>query len=245
MELKIMTFNIRHGKGTDKKLDLQRIIKVLMDSDADIIGLNEVDKQFSKRSEFMDQSETIAGALEMEYVFGPAITMKSEREDKCRQYGSAILTRFPILKSTNHPFDFLPGIVEDRALLEVLIEVGSKAVAVYTTHLSLAPFLHGRQTEFIVAHVTKKNRPAILMGDWNMKPYSSSWRSVTEQLNDTWFEQHGDKKDGHTYPSKRPRMKLDYIFTNGFFEVIDAKVIKENKKASDHLPLFTTLKFND
>ncbi|WP_221566831.1 endonuclease/exonuclease/phosphatase family protein [Alkalihalobacillus sp. TS-13] len=245
MELKIMTYNIRHGKGTDKKLDIHRIIKVLMDSDADIIGLNEVDKQFSKRSEFMDQAESIASALEMAYVFGPAITMKSGGEGECRRYGSAILTRFPILKSTNHPFDFLPGIVEDRALLEVLIEIESKTVAVYTTHLSLAPFLHGRQTDFIIDHVTKKNIPTIIMGDWNMKPFSSSWRSVTEQLNDTWFEQHGDKELGHTYPSKKPRMKLDYIFTNEFFQVKDAKVLKENKKASDHLPLCTTLKFNE
>ncbi len=225
----------------DKKHDLQRISHVLKHSNADIIGLNEVDKEFSKRSEFVDQAEWIAKDLNMGYVFGPSITMEGNEEGGIRQYGSAILTRFPIKKSDNYPFDFLPRIVEDRALLKVIAEIENHEVAIYITHLSFAPFLHTKQTEFILKQVTQDLKPSIIMGDWNMKPYSSSWRLVTEQLKDTW-EEHGNGSPGYTYPSKRPRMKLDYIFTNDFFEVVEANVVKTNRKASDHLPLSTTLK---
>ncbi|WP_257349705.1 endonuclease/exonuclease/phosphatase family protein [Pseudalkalibacillus decolorationis] len=242
MDLKILTFNIHHGKGMDKKLDLKRISQIIDESNADIIGLNEVDKQFSKRSEYMDQAEWIANKLKMDYVFGPAITMEGKRKDDIRQYGSTILTRFPILDSENHPFDFLPSIIEDRSLLEVTLEIDKQEVAVYVTHLSLAPFLHGKQTEFILKQVNKQKTPSIIMGDWNMKPYSSSWRLITKQLKDTWVE-HQTKGDcGYTYPSNRPRMKLDYIFTNKEFEVINSKVLIHEKEASDHLPLLTTLK---
>lgn len=39
-----MTFNIHHGKGMDHKADLYRIAEVIEKSDADMIGLNEVDQ---------------------------------------------------------------------------------------------------------------------------------------------------------------------------------------------------------
>jgi endonuclease/exonuclease/phosphatase family metal-dependent hydrolase len=41
-----MTFNIRHGKGMDKRENLERIAKVINKNSVDIIGLNEVDKHF-------------------------------------------------------------------------------------------------------------------------------------------------------------------------------------------------------
>ncbi|WP_408007688.1 endonuclease/exonuclease/phosphatase family protein [Pseudalkalibacillus sp. A8] len=242
MELKIMTFNIRHGKGMDKNHNLQRISQVLKNSKADIIGLNEVDKEFSKRSEFVDQAEWIAKDLNMGYVFGPSITRRGKKEGDIRQYGSAILTRFPIITSDNYPFDFLPRIVEDRSLLKVIVEIEKREVAIYITHLSFAPFLHSKQTEFILERVTQDVKPSVIMGDWNMKPYSSSWKLVTEQLKDTWEEQQGNGGSGYTFPSRRPRMKLDYIFMNDFFEVLEAKVVETNSKASDHLPLSTTLR---
>ncbi len=236
-----MTFNIHHGKGTDKKLDLERIGETILHSGADIIGLNEVDKEFSSRSEFMDQAQQIADYCQMEYAFGPAITISGKGKGEVRQYGSAILTRFPIVQSENYPFDFLPRIVEDRALLEVIIHIEGQNFAVYTTHLSLAPFLHGKQTEFILNQLRQQQYPSIILGDWNMKPYSSSWRLVSEQLIDTWVDHHSQSDQGYTYPSDRPRMKLDYIFTTEEFTVLMTKVLKSNAEASDHLPLFATL----
>ncbi len=240
-----MTFNIHHGKGTDKKLDLRRISARILTSGADIIGLNEVDKEFSSRSEFMDQAKQIADYCEMEFVFGPAITISGKGEDEVRQYGSAILTRFPIVHSENYPFDFLPSIVEDRALLEVILNIEDQKVAVYVTHLSLAPFLHGKQTEFILNQVNQQKNPSIILGDWNMKPYSSSWRLVTDQLVDTWVDHHEQSDQGYTYPSDKPRMKLDYIFTTEEFNVLTTKVLKSNDEASDHLPLVATLQLSD
>lgn len=45
-----MTFNMHHGRGTDGKLSLERIANVIEESKADLIGLNEVDKHFSKEA---------------------------------------------------------------------------------------------------------------------------------------------------------------------------------------------------
>ncbi|WP_338453008.1 hypothetical protein R4Z09_14730 [Niallia oryzisoli] len=46
MEIKVMTFNIHHGKGVDKQVDLYRIADVIENRHADIIALNEVDNNF-------------------------------------------------------------------------------------------------------------------------------------------------------------------------------------------------------
>ena len=46
LELKVMTFNIRHGKGMDERVNLERIAKVINKNSVDIIGLNEVDNHF-------------------------------------------------------------------------------------------------------------------------------------------------------------------------------------------------------
>lgn len=240
MEFKVLTFNIHHGKGIDKKLDLDRINRIIRESNADIIGLNEVDKHFSKRSKLMDQAKYIANALNMQYVFGPAINI--EKEKGVRQYGNALLTHFPIVSSINHPFNFLPRIVEDRALLEVKMKIGNKGVSVYATHLSFAPFLHTKQTTFIVNHLKQQRNPSVIMGDWNMNPYTKSWRNVVSHLKDTWIYSKDSYNQGHTYPSKCPKKKLDYIFVSKDFEVIDSKVMATNYLASDHLPLQTTIR---
>jgi endonuclease/exonuclease/phosphatase family metal-dependent hydrolase len=115
IRLRILTFNIHHGRGLDRIVDLDRISRVIRSANPDIVGLNEVDKQYSKRSEFVDQADWLAEKLDMEHVFGPAITLESQGN---RQYGNAILSRYPIIKSRKHPFDFLPKVVEDRSLLE-------------------------------------------------------------------------------------------------------------------------------
>lgn len=50
-------------------MDLYRIAEVIAKSDADIIGLNEVDRHFSKRSDYEDQINWLAKQLNMDSAF--------------------------------------------------------------------------------------------------------------------------------------------------------------------------------
>ncbi|PLT35645.1 endonuclease/exonuclease/phosphatase family protein [Bacillus sp. V5-8f] len=241
MHVKVMTFNIHQGRGIDRKLDLKRISNVIRQAKADIIGLNEVDRYFSERSDFTDQALFLADQLKMEYVYGPAVTIETPGAKPHRQFGNALLTRFPILQSCNHPFDFLPRITEDRALLEVKLKVGEHKVWAFVTHLSLAPFLHKKQSAFILDVMKKKTGPAFVMGDWNMSPVSKAWRQVTQHLADVWTENNPSQR-GYTFPSKRPFRRLDYIFSTKEIIPIHSEVITLDKSASDHLPMMATLK---
>jgi endonuclease/exonuclease/phosphatase family metal-dependent hydrolase len=79
------------------------------------------------------------------------------------------------------------------------------------------------------------------MGDWNMKPESLEWRKITREFQDVW--NITGIGAGYTYPSLRPRSRLDYLFVSPHFRVIDTEIITNNPKVSDHLPLKATVSF--
>lgn len=237
-----MTFNIHHGKGIDKQADLYRIADVIDKSDADIIGLNEVDEYFSKRSLYEDQISWLSNQLNMEHAFSPSISIKSKNLSKVRQYGNALLSRYPIVAKKSHLFNFIPGLIEGRSLLDTAIQINNELFQIYVTHLSLNPFLHSMQIDFILNQHGKNPHPIILMGDWNMNPGSRGWTKLTYHFQDAWHI--GGKGTGYTYPSHRPRSRLDYIFVSQNLKVVEAKVVTKMPNASDHLPLTATLRYD-
>ena len=59
MPMKILTYNIRHGRGMDDKVDIERIASVLAVSEADLICLQEID-QGLPRSRSVHQTQWLA-----------------------------------------------------------------------------------------------------------------------------------------------------------------------------------------
>jgi len=237
-----MTFNIHHGVGMDKKLDLQRIAKVIEDSDADIIGLNEVDKHFSKRSLYKNQVASLAEQLNLEHAFSPSLSLRSKNSTTLRQYGNALLSRYPIILNKSHSFNYVPGLIEGRSLLNATIQIHEQLFQIMVTHLSLNPYLQMKQIDYILNQLHHYPHPTIIMGDWNMKPKSRQWRKITDKVQDTWHM--AGKGLGNTYPSRLPRARLDYIFLSSELNVEKAEVISKHTNASDHLPLLATIYHN-
>lgn len=232
-----MTYNIHHGKGTDKQTDLYRIADIIEKSKADIIGLNEVDRNFSMRSNYKDQISWLAKQLNLYQGFSPSISLKSKNQ--AREYGNAILSRYPIKTLKSYPFHLKPGLAEPRSILEASIQIKEKQVQFYVTHLSLNSFLHRRQSNFILHQ--NCSDPTIIMGDWNMKPESKKWSHITKEFRDVWKLMGNGT--GYTYPSNKPRIRLDYLFVNQEVRVINVEIVKILSVASDHLPLKATLSF--
>jgi endonuclease/exonuclease/phosphatase family metal-dependent hydrolase len=243
VKLKVMTFNIHHGKGTDRKLNLERVIALIKESKADVIGLNEVDKHFSRRSDYCDQVSYLAKHLHMYPAFGATFTLKSKQSSNLRQFGNALLSRFPIVSKKNHLIDFYAGIIEGRSLLDVTLQIKQKQLNVFVTHLSLNPILHRKQTDFILKKMLSKHLPVIVLGDWNMKPKKATWEKVNSLLTDV--SEIAGKNVLYTFPSDRPKSKLDYIFVSDHFHVVSTNVIDNIPAASDHLPLIATLILNN
>ncbi|CAH0121957.1 MULTISPECIES: endonuclease/exonuclease/phosphatase family protein [unclassified Paenibacillus] len=243
MLLKIVTFNIHHGEGIDRIVDLERIARVIEESDADIVALNEVDNRYSKRSNDIDQLEWLSKRLKTNHaVFGPAIVSGTHRDfdTTVRQFGNALLTRFPIVCKHNHIFK-APAAIENRALLEAQLDMDGHPLKCYVTHLSLSPLLQRKQARFIRNKIMNDGGPVLVMGDFNVKPGSKVWSILTQQLTDVSW----NAAPSLTYPSFRPKMQLDYIFVSRHFQIVSSGVISDRYEASDHLPLQAAVVLSD
>lgn len=238
IELNVLTFNIRHAKGTDNRLDLHRIAHVIKESKADVVGLNEVDNHFSARSDYVDQTNWLANELKMDYVFGPAISL-TKKSGRKLQYGNALLSKYPITRSTNHKINLLAPICEPRAILEANINVLNTEIKVLTSHFSLHPILHKKQVGQLLKCLTD-SLPSIIMGDFNKRPTARSIKKITTLLKETCANK--TEKERATFPSQRPKIKLDYIFTSQHFTTINTEIITSSPKASDHLPVLARVK---
>ena len=98
----VMSYNIHHAVGIDGQLSLQRIADVIRDSGAEIVGLQEVDRHYGERSDFKDQAKELAGLLGYHYAYGANLDLEpGEGQTNNRQYGTAIVSKYPILRSEN------------------------------------------------------------------------------------------------------------------------------------------------
>ncbi|MFF2508090.1 endonuclease/exonuclease/phosphatase family protein [Streptomyces sp. NPDC058067] len=229
-----MTFNIHHGADPDEVLDLEKVAGVVRGSGADIVGLQEVDRHWSSRSDFVDQAEWLAERLDLHVTYGANLDLDpAQPGDPRRQYGAAILSRHPIVDAHN---TLLPRSEtgEQRGLLEADVLVHGKKMRFLNTHLehtSQAERLS--QVEAINDIVDDSRLPTVLVGDLNATPDTEEVGVLTKQLTDTW--PLAGQGDGFTYSAESPYERIDYVLTSPGIKARQAQVLSTN--ASDHRPV--------
>jgi endonuclease/exonuclease/phosphatase family metal-dependent hydrolase/arylsulfatase A-like enzyme len=240
LRLSMMTYNIHHAQGADDRLDLDRIAEVTRSQDVQIVGLQEVDRHWSERSKFVDQASYLADALDMHVVYGAnldqdPLTPGAPR----RQYGTAILSRHPILSSENTLLPKL-GTSEQRGLLEALIDVRGTRYRFYNTHLQhnspnaeSGQAQRTMQVEAIVDEMREERGPQALVGDLNAEPGAPELQPLHSRLADAW--PLGGSGPGFTLSSTAPTRRIDYVFVTRDTRVEGAYV--PQTIGSDHLPV--------
>jgi endonuclease/exonuclease/phosphatase family metal-dependent hydrolase len=142
--VRIVSYNIRFGLGTDQRYDLERIATEV--AGADIIGLQEVER-FWRRSGMVDQPQVLGALLKGYYwAFCPAfdVDASTTNEDgsvlnRRRQFGPMLLSRWPILSVRPLVLPQLPAselISMTTGALECVIETPLGPLRVYSLHLS-------------------------------------------------------------------------------------------------------------
>ncbi|MGX1027519.1 endonuclease/exonuclease/phosphatase family protein [Streptomyces sp. SAI-097] len=235
----VMTFNIHHAQGTDDVLDLRRVADVIRRSGADVVGLQEVDRHYSERSDWADQPAELAALLGYHVVFGANIDKEPPSAGGDRvQYGTAILSRHPITSSDNTWLYKSPG-QEQRGLLRATIDIRGKKVEVYNTHLAASSQAdRSRQTAQIVDLIGAK-KPSVLVGDFNALPNAPEAQPLREAYTDAWdgfLPGHGE---GATYPASAPTERIDVIYATPKVTPLLTRVVTTRPAASDHLPVIS------
>ncbi|MEI4277981.1 endonuclease/exonuclease/phosphatase family protein [Klenkia terrae] len=241
--LRLVTFNIRHGVGDDGRHDLVRVAELLQRTDADVVCLQEVDRNFGPRSEDVDQAEVLSRALDRELVWASAIE-KGVAGAPARRYGNALLSRLPVL---DEQVLALPGEGEPRSAVRALLGLGSSALTVVTTHLSSqSARARAAQAEALVGLLPAEG-PAVVVGDLNCGPTAPELAPLRQRLRDGW-QAAGSRADqasgwqlwkreqGLTHPARSPRVRIDQVWVSPGVGVRGAEVL-DGSTCSDHHPL--------
>ncbi|SCX53070.1 Metal-dependent hydrolase, endonuclease/exonuclease/phosphatase family [Klenkia marina] len=242
--VRLVTFNIHHGVGDDRRHDLERIAAVLAAADPDVVCLQEVDRTFGPRSQGVDQADLLARALGRELVWASAIE-KQRAEGPAKRYGNALLTRLPVADDAAHR---LPGEGEPRAALRADLVVAGGALTVVATHLSSdSARSRAAQAQALVDLLPAPGRAAVVAGDLNCGAAAAELTPLRSRLADAWSRagrRHDQapgwqlwKRDlGLTHPARRPRLRIDQVWVSPEVRVTGAAVL-DGSRCSDHHPL--------
>jgi endonuclease/exonuclease/phosphatase family metal-dependent hydrolase len=218
--LRIATFNIDGGYGTDDQFDLNRTARCLQR--LDFIGLNEVHGDLMGIA--IDQAQILSAKLKLPYLFVPA-----ERRFGNPTFGNAVLSDLQI---THWQRIFLPS-APFRALRNYLltdVNWNGHTVHFLTTHVD---FKSGgdEQLRIVTQVFLSLSPPAVFMGDLN---HTGNSPQIQQLLATGGVEEAINSFLG---PPEKPR--VDWIFLRGF-QTVDAGIVDFG--ASDHPAYWAQIK---
>ncbi len=190
--MRLATFNLLHGRSlSDGTVHADRVAAAIADLDADVLGLQEVDRA-QPRSGLLDLTAIAAEALDAPvHRFAAAVVgtpgetwqpWRSDDDNAHPLYGIALVSRYPVLR---WQITALPGAPirspvytgddgflllkdEPRVLLAAVLDTPAGPLTVATTHLSFVPGWNLRQLRHAVRALRALPAPRILLGDLNM-----------------------------------------------------------------------------
>ncbi|BBH69634.1 endonuclease/exonuclease/phosphatase [Actinoplanes sp. OR16] len=251
--VRLATFNLLHGRSlSDGTVHADRISAAIADLDADVLGLQEVDRA-QPRSGNIDLTALAATALgATEHRFAAAVVgTPGERWEPWHagadighpQYGIALVSRYPVSRWQITQLPAAPmrspvyvpdgGLLllrdEPRVLLAAVVETPGGPVTVATTHLSFVPGWNVRQLRAAVRAMRALPAPRVLLGDLNMPAGPvrafTGWRPLAKAA---------------TFPAPSPKTQLDHVLVDPRGAAALGRVVQvrtPHPPVSDHRPL--------
>lgn len=245
MSLRVLTLNI-WNRNDPWEGRLRAIRAGIEEHQPDLIGLQEV-LHPRDPAHGLDQATAIGEGFGYHLAFAPAWELGGI------EFGNAVLSRWPILRSATFPLPTF-GSDEHRCLLFAEIAAPFAKIPFFVTHLNWKPdegHVREQQVRAIADHVAAtagaESFPALLVGDFNAEPSCDEIRFLRGQCSlgqksvyfaDTFALARGSE-EGATFsrrnpfaaPLREPERRIDYIFVRGGpdkrgrGEVLEARVV--------------------
>ncbi|RUL89290.1 endonuclease/exonuclease/phosphatase family protein [Tautonia sociabilis] len=231
-QIRVLSFNINHGEGTDSRVDLTRITEAIREAEPDVVALQEVDRGMARTGR-LDQARLLAGRLGLEHAFGGNLEIFGG------EFGNAVLSRFPIAGAENHTLPSSGG-GEPRGALEVTIapERGPsfRLISTQLDHRQDDRDRLAAADRLVALADAEGAPPAVLAGDLNAAPGSGP----LDVLESRWTPT--SQRPLPTVPADAPRAAVDQILVapEGRWRVVEVSVVGE-PSASDHRPVLAVL----
>ncbi len=227
--LRVIDYNLHNGFNTAGRLDMESLAKIIEESGADVVGLQEISRGWLIWGS-LDMLTWLSQRLGMPYVTGPTGDA---------QWGNAILSRYPILRAETFP---LPPETLDlrRGYIMTEIQIGAGSVSVIDTH-----FTHRSDHDEIrtmqagnLLSAWNGAPTSIIVGDLNADPDSEAMQLLSDAGLVNVAAEIGTPPI-RTSPADNPRRQIDYIWTSPDLGFSDLEIV--NSTASDHLPVIATI----
>lgn len=219
--LRIATYNIHACVGGDRRYDPERMLEVLREIDADVLGLQEVGGRFVGDQE---QMHFLSERLGMAAVAGPNLVRRKA------DFGNALLVKGNILHTDL--INLTVSRFESRGAIDANVEVHGIGMRVMVTHLGLLRRERRAQIAFLAERLEGRHHPfTVVLGDFNI---FGAERTVLMRIGAPPLLPRL-----RTFPARRPLMALDRVWTIPYDRVIMTRVHRTalSRIASDHLPV--------
>jgi endonuclease/exonuclease/phosphatase family metal-dependent hydrolase len=222
-DIRVLTYNIKHGHGNDNNVDLDRIAAVIRRLNPDVVALQEIDNKV-QRSGNIDEPAALASLTGLRHsAFSKFFDYQNG------EYGMAIISRYPLTDVNDLR---LPDGAEPRTSLIATVE-SPRRFRLANVHLYQTEEQRLAQSKTLLEFLDDRpDLPCIIAGDFNSRPDSP----VLKLFSDWTIPDKGG--DHFTFPSDRPSIEIDFVMLRpgSAFKVREVDVIHE-PVASDHRPL--------
>lgn len=228
--LRVASYNMRKGIGTDRRRRPDRIIEVLREVDADIVALQEADRRFGTR-------EGVIPLHLLEVHSDWKAVSVAKRAASMGWHGNALLVR---KRATIRHCEaiHLPAL-EPRGAVEAEVELDGRVIRVIGMHLDLSGLWRRKQAGAILSYIAARpdRHPTIMMGDLN------EWTAAAGCLRD-FAREFRFAATGPSFHARRPIGRLDRIMVSHDLTVTDCGVHMSPtaRRASDHLPIWAEVR---
>lgn len=216
--VRLATFNIRHGRGLDDRVDLERTADAIRQAGADLITLQELDR-FRRRSKRTDQPAELEALTGMRIRFWPTVSTGEA------EYGLAV--------GTYDEFDgdlrWLPRTTNEEPRAAV---VGRwRSLSVVATHLATEHGPRRAQTAALLDLATALDPPVVVLGDLNQGRFGlRAFRGAGFDLG---------RRVEHTHTPRAFRWQIDFVLAGPGTTLLATETV--TTEASDHVPLVASI----
>ena len=241
--LKVFDWNTHHGIGTDGVFSLDRFIPYIVSSGANVVSLNEVEKNVGSYGT-VDAPVRYAALLK-------AATGKTwyynfaQRDGNTNGQGNLILTTFPIEAADDYQLSY------SRAVARVQILVNGIRVNVFSTHLDAdSSTRRATQMNELKSWASSFAEQRIFAGDFNAWPGASEISNMTSSYIDTWAyakaagtaTAYSGNEAGNTRNSRIDYVWLSKSATRATIKASRVYDVRNSSGVmpSDHRPVMTT-----
>lgn len=245
--LTVLTWNTNRMGGYVKP-EKNEVLQYLLEQDADVICLQEVDVY--KDAQFLTLQD-VKNTLRTKY---PYSYIDFSIYNKRHQYGTMVWAKYPIINKRSIRYESQGNLSNQCDLV-----IGNDTIRLINNHLESYRFtpedmedmgnvrskweqstpLRNRQARAIRRMIKASPYPTIVVGDFNAIPLSYAYQHISRGMHDAFLETSWGKF-GATYKKKGIGIRIDYILSTQSLVPVRCEVQNETT-GSDHWPVVATL----